>query len=839
MYFKNQDIPLNHHKIEGASVLPKNDPTLLFINSGMAPLKSLFTGEVKPQYPRLCNIQTCIRTNDIDDIGDMHHLSLFHMLGSWSIGDYYKKDAIKLAYKLLVDVLKFPKEKLYVTVFGGDVDMKIDEDSESVQHWLDVGVSEDHIVRLPADDNFWGPAGETGPCGPCTEIFYDMGEGYSKPYIPGDSKTFDTKKRYVEIWNGGVFMQFFKHSDGSFTKLNFTSVDTGSGLERMTMTMNRYESVYDCDLIKPMYDATNKELELLDIATKRMITDHLRTATYLISEGVVPGNNGKEYIVRKLIRKCIASIAISKYRENIGNIFISIIPKIINEWKNIYPHFLGNEKKIESIINEETISYIKVLKDGIKYIEHNLPKGGAKFSVEKAHHIVTTVGVPIEFLLNYLAEKGFTLDVVAFNELKKAHHDASKKLKSTGVDQIYNEETTIFLRGMEKTTFTGYETLEQKSQIIALIKDGILMNEVSNEGQFQFIVNSTPFYAESGGQCGDKGFGKMSNGSTFEILNTTSNNNGVFIHTAQLSVGSIKINDNLSLTVDLERRAAVERAHSATHLLHFAIRSYLKEDMSLQKGSSVKPDNLRFDFELPNKTLHSDELTGEIESRVRDLISKNIKVETKIDEYQNITNSSIIRSSKENYSKTVRIVYIGPSAELCGGTHVLNTSVINYFAITKIKNISKDVKRVLALTGTEAFRYISGKLQQQPKIEKLKNLSINEIKTIDIDNSKLIIYSTNENNVKIIQKESSRIFKNNESCCGLIFASKTNKGTKLICIAKDDKLDALDVITFVSTKFNVVKGGDKNIAQCIVNANDDFLNILSSYCAQIQQKEAI
>ena len=298
-FFKEND----HMQISGASIIPKNDPTLLFINSGMAPIKDYFTGGEKPPCKRLCNVQPCIRTIDIDSIGDKHHLTSFQMLGSWSIGDYFKEKATYYAYTLLTEYIKIPKEKLYVSVFSGDDELSLPFDSEAYECWKKLGVPEDHIVKCGREDNFWGPTSETGPCGPCTEIFYDTGDG--QKYVPGGE--FDTKNRYIEIWNAGVFMQLNKNSDGTFSKLAFNSVDTGAGLERLAMVLGGYSSVYDTDLLCPIKEAIESQLENINDIPKRevlILTDHLRTASIILSEKVPPSNEGRGYTPRKLIRRC-------------------------------------------------------------------------------------------------------------------------------------------------------------------------------------------------------------------------------------------------------------------------------------------------------------------------------------------------------------------------------------------------------------------------------------------------------------------------------------------------------------------------------------------------------
>ena len=345
-FFEKRD----HRRIPDSSLIPANDPTLLFVNSGMAPLKRYFTGQEKPPYRRLCNVQPCLRTSDIDEVGDRHHLTLFEMLGSWSIGDYFKAGAIELAYKLLTDGFKLEPDRLYVTVFFGDNERNLAPDDESPRYWEAAGIKRDHIIPLGYDDNFWGPAGETGPCGPCTEVFYDSGPEYGEAYVPG--APFDTTKRYIEIWNAGVFMQFDKQRDGLFVPLPFTSVDTGSGLERLTMTLNNQASVYETDLLAPILDVVGKVLndpgEALD--HHRLIADHMRTATFVLAEGVRPSNEGRGYIPRRLIRK---SMTVAR-RAGADTFDLTLIADaVIERMANHYPRLRQRRDQIMQLLEEE------------------------------------------------------------------------------------------------------------------------------------------------------------------------------------------------------------------------------------------------------------------------------------------------------------------------------------------------------------------------------------------------------------------------------------------------------------------------------------------------------
>ncbi|HYE55036.1 MAG TPA: alanine--tRNA ligase-related protein, partial [Chitinophagaceae bacterium] len=365
-FFRDND----HQLIQGSSIIPKNDPTLLFINSGMAPMKNYFLGTQQPPYPRMANVQPCIRTNDIEDVGDRHHLTFFEMMGSWSIGDYYKEKAIALAYDLLVNYFKFPPERLYATVYRGNESLGISPDEESIRCWQKVGMPADHIVPL-GEDNFWGPAGDTGPCGPCTEVFFDTGEEFGPKYHPGGH--FDDKGRYIEIWNAGVFMELNKDKEGKFSPLPMKSVDTGSGIERMYLALNRCESVYDVDTIKPIIDIVSNILNSpeLDIRDHRVVTDHMRTASILLGEGIVPDKEGKGYIARRLIRK---SIAIAMRAGKSPFVLKEVVEEVIRQMAVWYPYLSSNRMQILNVLEQETKDFVPVVELGLEMLNDRISR---------------------------------------------------------------------------------------------------------------------------------------------------------------------------------------------------------------------------------------------------------------------------------------------------------------------------------------------------------------------------------------------------------------------------------------------------------------------------------
>ena len=440
-----------HMEITNSSIIPKNDPTLLFINSGMAPIKNYFTGVEKPPCPRLCDIQSCIRTIDIDSVGDKHHLTSFQMLGSWSINDYFKEKAIALAFEFLTKYLNIPKEKLYVTVFSGDKDLDLPLDEEAYEYWKKVGMPEDHIVKCGKEDNFWGPTAETGPCGPCTEIFYDTGEGLK--YVPGGE--FDTKKRYIEIWNAGVFMQLNKNADGTFSRLSFTSVDTGAGLERIAMVLGGYSTVYDTDLLNPIKKFIESNIPSgSSICAKDILimTDHLRTATLILSEKVPPSNEGRGYIPRKLLRRCMMITAKNKIWDFD---FSGVANFIIEKYSELFANFSKNKNYIIDEFKKEQEQFGKVLKNGLERLEQ-IKLSSKNISSDEAFELVTTYGLPFDIICGYAEENGMNVDKKGFENKINEHKEKSKNVHGSSENANLKNILKQF-EDCKATEFVGYD----------------------------------------------------------------------------------------------------------------------------------------------------------------------------------------------------------------------------------------------------------------------------------------------------------------------------------------------------------------------------------------------
>ena len=701
-FFKKHD----HLLISGSSVIPNNDPTLLFINSGMAPLKKYFLGLETPPSPRLANVQACIRTNDIEDVGDRHHLTFFEMLGSWSIGDYYKEKAIELAYDLLVNYFKFPAEKLYATIYRGNPAINLGPDLEAQRCWEKAGMPSDHIVPL-GEDNFWGPAGDTGPCGPCTEVFFDTGDAYGEKYRPGGH--FDDVNRYIEIWNAGVFMELNKDKSGNFTPLPMKSVDTGSGIERMYLALNGSDTVYDVDTIIPIREQVAAALQSEEISERdvRMVTDHMRTATFLLGDGVVPDKEGRGYIARRLIRK---SIAATVRAGKPVTVLEDISHTVIGQLAGWYPRLLQQQSGIRSLLLQEIADFTPVIQSGLELLNNRLQKSGAgSLGGEFVFDLVATHGLPFEVITDYAQKKGIGIDRDAYQEQYRTHQEVSRagikgKRAAGGSDGESRLEQQ--LTGLAQTDFTGYTHTKSTGTVLAILKEGQPLEEAAQGEEVLLVTDRTPFYAESGGQIGDTGIA-FSEEASLEITNTQKRKN-IFLHQVRVNRGTVATGDQLTLEVNRYRRSDIEKNHTSTHLLHAALHEVLGPHAT-QKGSLVSNEKLRFDF-LHSKPMTDDEIRT-VESKVNRWIWENSSADIREMDYQSAINSGAMAIFSENYGDKVRVVNFGDvSKELCGGTHVGATGEIGLFIISQEGSVAKGIRRIEALSGPGAYAQV-GKLR--------------------------------------------------------------------------------------------------------------------------------
>jgi alanyl-tRNA synthetase len=685
-----------HTRIGSASIIPANDPTLLFINAGMAPLKPYFLGEALPPAPDLCNIQPCVRTIDISDVGDRHHLTFFEMMGSWSIDNYFKDRAVELAFELLTDGFGFSVDKLYVTVFEGDEELGIAPDDISAAAWERVGVPRDQVVYLGAEDNFWS-AGDTGPCGPSTEVFYDTGSAHGPEYRPGGE--FDSAGRYIEIWNAGVFMEYNRLPGGALEPLRFTSVDTGSGLERMAMVLQGCESAYETDLLRPVAAAVTSAVPGATDRDIRIVTDHVRASTFILSEGVAPSNEGRGYIPRRLLRKAIATAT----QAGAADLDLrDVADVVITRMRDHYPQLAQTRDRTLDLLAREQRDFGRVVRRGLDRLAALDTGPGFEITGEDAFTLFTTHGMPPDLIRDFAADRGGTVDERRFGELFAEHRelsrgptaDTSHYARSTpGPDLIASINAT-------PTHFLGHHELISTGQVVALVgAQGPAETLAAGDSGFA-VFDQTPFYAEGGGQVGDTG--RITGSGLSARVTDTQNADGYYVHAVEVADGVLRQGDTVELAVDADRRRAVMRNHSATHLLHAALRQVLGEHVR-QAGSLVAPDRLRFDFLHPQAL--SDSEIEQVERLVNTEVLANLERTTEVRPYQDAIAGGAIAFFGDKYGDDVRVVsFDGFSTELCGGTHVHGTAEVGLFLITSESSIGSGVRRIEAITGEAAVQ---------------------------------------------------------------------------------------------------------------------------------------
>lgn len=800
-----------HLEIDGSSVIPKNDPTLLYINAGMASIKNYFTGDEIPPQKELCDIQSCIRTIDIDDIGDRYHLTSFQMLGSWSIGSYFKERAIELAYDFLVDVLKIPVEKLYVSVFEGNENIGLQFDEESKKNWVRVGIPKNHIVSFGMEDNFWGPSSDTGPCGPCTEVFYDTGVG--PEYKEGG--VFDTS-RYIEIWNAGVFMMFNKDSEGSFNKLAFNSVDTGAGLERLTMTLNGFNSVYDTDLLSPIQNFIGQHYEFNDNGRNiRILTDHLRTSCLILSEGQEISNEGRGYIPRKLIRKCIS---ISKKNLKNNDFDISEVVEFIVNSNN---DFKSKKEKILSRFNEEKEKFESIFDSGFEKLKF-IAKNG-KISSTEAFDLVTSFGFPFEFIKDYANENNIKIDEKEFFKLLDKHKEISRASVSSNEvsSEIYEKISDVM-----STDFVGYSSLESKSKILRILdKNFNELQSCKKEDEVFVIFDRTPVYAKSGGQESDSA--EVFSDNFLATVDYAIKKNGIFVHHCKIENGSASKNECVNIKIDKKIRDSHSRAHSCTHLLQSALKEVFGSEVH-QKGSKVTDDSLHFDFNFTDKI--SRENLCEIERIVNRNICKNIPRRVEEMSLSDAVKSGATAIFSEKYGDKVRVVSFGDiSKELCGGTHVERTGDIGTFIINSCESIGKGIKRISGYTSGRAIEYIQNIVGISVDVSEMLHVKINDLpKSISkfqtqkvenivkkIDKSQLSFFKTKTPFAYFICSDNfsnSLVSDISESIKGIFLIMSSGKSRVSIGVCKKLDISAKDILISVLSNIGAKGGGNDKIA---------------------------
>ncbi|MFJ5287110.1 alanine--tRNA ligase [Pseudomonas sp. NPDC088429] len=692
-----------HTRVASSSLIPGNDPTLLFTNAGMNQFKDCFLGQEKRAYTRATSSQKCVRAggknSDLENVGyTARHHTFFEMLGNFSFGDYFKKDAITYAWIFLTGVLQLPKEKLWVTVYASD--------DEAYDIWTkEIGVPVERMIRIGdnkgapyASDNFW-TMGDTGPCGPCTEIFYDHGDHiWGGP--PGSPE--EDGDRYIEIWNN-VFMQFNRTADGVLHPLPAPSVDTGMGLERISAVMQHVNSNYDIDLFKNLLKASAEAIgcENGDQSSLKVVSDHIRSCGFLIADGVLPSNEGRGYVLRRIIRRACRH---GNKLGATGSFFYKIVAALVAEMGEAFPELKKQQSNIERVLKAEEEQFSKTLEHGLKILEQDLLElKGTVVPGDVVFKLYDTYGFPMDLTADIARERSLTVDEVGFEREMEAQRVRARSASSFGLD--YNTLVKVDVA----TEFTGYKDTSGSAKIVAIYKDGQSV-DVLNEGEEAVIVlNQTPFYAESGGQIGDCGY-LQAGSSRFDVRDTTKTG-GAFLHHGVLDSGSLTIGAPVETHVDAEVRHATSLNHSATHLLHAALRQVLGEHVQ-QKGSLVDSQRLRFDFS------HFEAIKPEQIKALEDIVNaeirKNSAVETEETDIETAKNKGAMALFGEKYGDNVRVLSMGGdfSVELCGGIHANRTGDIGLLKIISEGGVASGVRRIEAVTGAAALAYLNAAEEQ-------------------------------------------------------------------------------------------------------------------------------
>ncbi len=685
-----------HTVVPSSSLVPGNDPTLMFTNSGMVQFKDVFLGTDRRSYVRAVSVQACLRAggkhNDLENVGyTARHHTFFEMLGNWSFGDYFKRESLKWGWELLTQVYKLPPERLLVTVY--------EDDDEAYDIWTrEIGLPPERVIRIGdnkgkkyASDNFWMMA-DTGPCGPCSEIFYDHGE-----HIPGGppGSPGEDGDRFIEIWNH-VFMQFDMQPDGSVKPLPAPCVDTGMGLERLAAILQHVHSNYEIDIFDALIKAAARETGCADLQDKslRVIADHIRATAFLVSDGVIPGNEGRGYVQRRIIRRAI------RHGYQLGKktpFFHKLVPDLARLMGDAYPKLRTDEARIIAVLKAEEERFFETLENGMQILDAALAGGVTVLPGEVAFKLHDTYGFPLDLSADVCRERGVAVDEAGFNAAMDRQKNQARAAGKFKMDRAL-EYTG------EGNAFVGYGQLEATSKIVALYADGTPVAALKVGQNGVVVLDTTPFYAESGGQAGDEG--ELTSGSArFVVADTQKIKSDVFGHHGMVQEGTLNVGDTVTARVNTTLRAATMRNHSATHLMHKALREVLGSHVQ-QKGSLVDTEKTRFDF--AHGAPLSDAEIREIEARVNAEILANVATQARVMNIEAAQKTGAMMLFGEKYGESVRVLDIGSSRELCGGTHVQRTGDIGFFTITAEGGVAAGVRRIEAVTGLAALNYVQG-----------------------------------------------------------------------------------------------------------------------------------
>ena len=817
----------NHEVVASSSLVPSNDETLLFTNAGMVQFKDVFLGTETKNFKRAATSQRCIRAggkhNDLENVGyTLRHHTFFEMLGNFSFGDYFKEDAIKFAWEFLTEELKLDKEKLWITVYK--------DDDEAEEIWKNIiGIDPGRIARLGDDDNFWS-MGDTGPCGPCSEIFYDHGEHIdgTPPGAEGDEGD-----RFIEIWNL-VFMQFNRDESGKMEPLPKPSVDTGMGLERIAAVLQCVNSNYETDVFKDLINASEKILGSEGSTSHKVIADHIRSSVFLISDGVIPEKEGRGYVLRRIMRRGIRH----GYKIGAKKPFMHLLVKdLIKLMNSAYPELKKKQKDIIELIKNEEIKFFETLETGIEILEDTISNMKNKtLSGDVVFKLHDTYGFPFDLTADIAREKQLDIDEERFNECMNQQKQTSKA-SSSFVSSLPAAS------GIEETKFLGYENLESDSKVLVIWKDQERIDAAKNKEEIFFACNQTPFYAEAGGQIGDKGkFASQS--STGSILDCKKQGK-VYIHKAIVDKGSIKTGDVIKMSVEKEKRSAIAIHHSSTHLVHAALRAVLGDHVQ-QKGSLVDENKLRFDFS------HTKPLTKEEITKIEDIVNKealkNLEVKTELMKLDDALKSGAMALFGEKYDDDVRVLTMGEdsySVELCGGTHVNRTGDIGFFVITNQSSVASGIRRIEALAGSKSIEHVKKLRDVNLSLQNSLNVSADELhekvnslieenkklkkssksksakKSVissemhEFGDWKLIVEQVDVEDTKDLRALADEQKNTNEKLCVVIFTESSNKIALVCGVTKNltESLSAKEVVSELSNQINGKGGGRADFAQ--------------------------
>lgn len=838
-FFKKHD----HNPVSSSALIPHNDASLMFANSGMVQFKNFFTGTETPPYKRAVSAQKCVRAggkhNDLENVGfTARHHTFFEMLGNFSFGDYFKEEAIFYAWDLITKTFKLPKDKLYVTVFHNDL--------EAINLWRKIaGLNDDRIIKISTNDNFWS-MGDTGPCGPCTEIFYDHGS-HIEGGLPGTHN--EDGDRYVEIWNL-VFMQFEQFKNGDKVNLKKPSIDTGMGLERIAAVLQNVCNNYDIDLFKNLIAdiASATKTSYIGQASHRVIADHLRASTFLLADGIMPSNEGRGYVLRRILRRAMRHINMLGVEEPI---LYKLVSSLSREMGEAYPELLRAEELIKDIIKLEEEKFIDMLKRGMRLLSdemNNITNNTLDGAV--AFKLYDTYGFPLDLTADILKTSNTIIDISGFEQAMQQQKIKARNSWSGSGEKDTSKIWYEIKEKIENTEFVGYEHNNIVGKLVAILHNDTFLEEADKEGmEIVLLFNQSPFYGESGGQVGDKG--RIYNDNASLNINTTKKILGnLILHFATLKRGKIVLGQDFHLIIDEERRQEIRKNHSATHILHFVLRKILGNHVT-QKGSLVDATKLRFDFSH-NKPLTSSELQ-DIEIHVNKIIQRNYPAITKIMPSKEAIESGAMALFGEKYDEMVRVVSMGEvidtdlSVELCGGTHITQTGDIGLFKITSESAIASGVRRIEAITSIEAIKYVQNKCSvnshiasllkandeeiitkiknlldqnksQMQKIEQLEiNQIINNIKTEQINRSTFISIDLSHYKLREYKKLVQQIFtKYHDNTIIFLYIINEDK-VNCICAVSENIKIKVNAVTVIQHTVQILGGkgggGQENFAQ--------------------------